>query len=144
VGWVKRGPSGLIGSNKPDAAETVQAMLTDLPELALLPAAAADPAAVPALLASRGVRVVDYAEWRRLDAREVERGKPHGRPRVKFLRLEEMLLELGAVAAGLGRPAVAVQRPRQRGDLLAGSRDRRRHDQPLDAFGAGRRRQRPR
>ena len=50
---------------------------------------------MPALLAVRGARAVDYAEWRRLDAREVERGKPQGRPRVKFLRLEEMLLELG-------------------------------------------------
>jgi hypothetical protein len=48
------------------------------------------------------VRAVDYDEWRRLDAREVERGKPHGRPRVKFVRLEEMLLELGM------DPALAV------------------------------------
>jgi ferredoxin--NADP+ reductase len=95
VGWVKRGPSGLIGSNKPDAAETVQAMLADLPKLEPLPAAAAQPGAVPALLAARRVRAVDYAEWRQLDAREVERGQPQGRPRVKFLRLEEMLLELG-------------------------------------------------
>ena len=95
VGWVKRGPSGLIGTNKPDAAETVQAMLADLPKLESLPEAAAHLTAVPALLAARGVRPVDYDEWRRLDAREVERGKPQGRPRVKFLRLEEMLLELG-------------------------------------------------
>jgi ferredoxin--NADP+ reductase len=95
VGWVKRGPSGLIGSNKPDSAETVQAMIADLPRTEPLPAAAAARSAIPALLAARGVRHVDYDEWRRLDAREVERGKPHGRPRVKFLRLEEMLLELG-------------------------------------------------
>ena len=51
---------------------------------------------------TRSVRAVDYAEWRRLDAREVERGKPQGRPRVKFLRLEEMLLELGIDPAGVG------------------------------------------
>ncbi|HXT22910.1 MAG TPA: FAD-dependent oxidoreductase, partial [Thermoanaerobaculia bacterium] len=95
VGWVKRGPTGLIGTNKPDSAETVQAMLADLPKAEPLPAAAADPDAVPSLLAARGARAVDYAEWQRLDAREVERGAPQGRPRVKFLRLEEMLLELG-------------------------------------------------
>lgn len=95
VGWVKRGPTGLIGSNKPDAAETVAAMLEDLPRLAALPPETADPESVRRLLAERGVRPVDYAEWQRLDAAEVERGKPHGRPRVKFLRLEEMLLELG-------------------------------------------------
>jgi len=99
VGWVKRGPSGLIGSNKPDSAETVQAMVADLPALAPLPTGDADPATVAALLAERGARIVGYDEWRRLDAAEVERGKPHGRPRVKFLRLEEMLRELEAAAA---------------------------------------------
>jgi ferredoxin--NADP+ reductase len=106
VGWVKRGPSGLIGTNKPDAAETVQAMLADLPKLEPLPEAAAEHGAVPTLLGARGVRVVDYEEWRRLDAREVERGKPHGRPRVKFLRLEEMLLELGVDPASVGAEVV--------------------------------------
>jgi ferredoxin/flavodoxin---NADP+ reductase len=95
VGWVKRGPTGLIGTNKPDAAETVAAMLEDVPRLVPLPAAQAAPAAIYDLLVARGMRPVDYAEWQRLDALEVERGKPHGRPRVKFLRLEEMLLELG-------------------------------------------------
>ncbi|HXT22082.1 MAG TPA: FAD-dependent oxidoreductase [Thermoanaerobaculia bacterium] len=102
VGWVKRGPTGLIGTNKPDAAETVQAMLADLPKAAPLPVDGADLGAVPTLLASRGARAVDYAEWRRLDAREVERGQPQGRPRVKFLRLEEMLLELGMDPASVG------------------------------------------
>jgi ferredoxin--NADP+ reductase len=105
VGWVKRGPTGLIGSNKPDAVETVKSMLADLPSLSKLPAATADPAAVPALLAARGARPVDWTEWRRLDARELERGKQHGRPRVKFLRLEEMLLELGMDPA-LAVPAI--------------------------------------
>jgi hypothetical protein len=64
------------------------------------------PGAIPALLASRGARPVDYAEWQRLDAAEVARGAPHGRPRVKFLRVDEMLRELGAgVAAGVGSEA---------------------------------------
>jgi hypothetical protein len=53
------------------------------------------------------VRAVDYAEWRRLDAAEVERGKPRGRPRVKFLRLEEMLLELGVDPARADEPELA-------------------------------------
>jgi ferredoxin--NADP+ reductase len=95
VGWVKRGPTGLIGTNKPDAVETVAAMVEDLQRAEALEPALAEPAAVLALLAERGVRPVDYRQWQRLDAAEVERGKPHGRPRVKFLRLEEMLLELG-------------------------------------------------
>jgi ferredoxin--NADP+ reductase len=94
VGWVKRGPTGLIGSNKPDAAETVAAMIADLPSLPVLDPEASSPSAVDALLAARGVQVVDYPAWQRLDAREVERGKPLGRPRVKFLRVDEMLREL--------------------------------------------------
>jgi ferredoxin--NADP+ reductase len=108
VGWVKRGPTGLIGTNKPDAAETVAAMLEDLPALPPLQPGLGAPAAVDALLAARGVRPVTYDQWQRLDAAEVERGKPHGRPRVKFLRLEEMLLELGMdprVAEPAGPPA---------------------------------------
>jgi ferredoxin/flavodoxin---NADP+ reductase len=95
VGWVKRGPTGLIGSNKMDAAETVAAMLEDAPGLAPLEGeAAADPEAVVRLLEGRGARVVTYAHWQRLDRAEVERGRPHGRPRVKFSRVEEMLQAL--------------------------------------------------
>ena len=96
VGWVKRGPTGLIGSNKPDAGETVAAMVADVPSLPPLPPADAAPEAIGRLLAARGVRVVDYPAWLRLDAIEVERGRAQGRPRVKFLRVEEMLRELEA------------------------------------------------
>jgi ferredoxin--NADP+ reductase len=94
VGWVKRGPTGLIGTNKPDAAETVAAMVADLPSLPPLDPADASRDAIDRLLAGRGARVVDYPAWLRLDALEVERGKAQGRPRVKFLRVEEMLREL--------------------------------------------------
>jgi ferredoxin--NADP+ reductase len=107
VGWVKRGPSGLIGSNKPDAAETVEAMLADLPGLRPLAADAAAPDAIPALLAARGARPVDYREWQRLDALELARGASAGRPRVKFLRVGEMLLELAAAPAA-SAPAPAL------------------------------------
>src|SRR5207302_608554 len=78
VGCVKRGPTGLIGSNKPDAVETVAAMLADLPAARPLVPSLAEPAAVPRLLAERGVRFVSYVEWQRLDALEVERGKTRG------------------------------------------------------------------
>jgi ferredoxin/flavodoxin---NADP+ reductase len=98
VGWVKRGPTGLIGSNKADSAETVAAMVADLPALLPLPADAADPGAVDALLGGRGARPVSYPEWQRLDALEVERGKATGRPRVKLTRVEEMLAALAAGA----------------------------------------------
>jgi len=96
AGWVKRGPTGLIGSNKPDGAETAAAMLADL---ASLPAAAEpDPAAVDATLAARGCRVVDFPAWQRLDRLEVERGRAAGRARVKFGPVAEMLAALDGPA----------------------------------------------
>jgi len=94
AGWVKRGPTGLIGSNKPDGAETATVMVEDLPALA--PATAPEPGAVDALLRARGARVVDFAAWQRLDKHEVGRGKAQGRPRVKLGAIEEMLAALDA------------------------------------------------
>lgn len=89
AGWVKRGPTGLIGSNKPDGAETAAKMLEDFPGLEAAPEPTTP--ALDALLSARGARVVDYAAWQRLDALERERGKPAGRPRVKLARVAEML-----------------------------------------------------
>jgi ferredoxin--NADP+ reductase len=96
AGWVKRGPTGLIGSNKPDGLETAQAMLADV--AAATPAPVAERAGIDSTLAARGIRVVDFAAWQRLDKLEVERGKPHGRPRVKFSRIAEMLAALDEAA----------------------------------------------
>jgi ferredoxin--NADP+ reductase len=95
AGWIKRGPSGVIGTNKPDAAETVACMLEDLARGAVLDPAHPDPAAIEALVRQRQPRVVSYADWRRLDAIEVAAGKAAGRPRVKLTRVEEMLAALG-------------------------------------------------
>jgi ferredoxin--NADP+ reductase len=92
AGWVKRGPSGLIGSNKPDGAETAAAMVEDLP--ATRPAPEPDPGALDRLLAARGARVVSFADWQRLDRLEVERGAAAGRPRVKLGAVAEMLAAL--------------------------------------------------
>jgi ferredoxin/flavodoxin---NADP+ reductase len=94
AGWVKRGPTGLIGSNKPDGAETAARMIEDL--AATAPAPAPDPAAVDAHLAGRGARVVDFACWQRLDRLERERGRAQGRPRVKLAAVAEMLAALDA------------------------------------------------
>jgi ferredoxin--NADP+ reductase len=94
VGWVKRGPTGLIGSNKPDGVETAAAMLEDLPSLSLPPADAVTPEALDSLLAERTCRPVPFCDWQVIDAAEVERGKPRGRPRVKFVRVEDMLAAL--------------------------------------------------
>jgi|CXWL01.1.fsa_nt_gi ferredoxin--NADP+ reductase len=92
AGWVKRGPTGLIGNNKADGAETAAMMLEDLPTTA--PASAPQASTVDDLLAARGVRRVDFAAWKRLDKLELERGAAAGRPRVKLARVEEMLAAL--------------------------------------------------
>ncbi|MCB0188654.1 MAG: NADP oxidoreductase, partial [Caldilineaceae bacterium] len=94
VGWAKRGPSGVIGTNKPDAVETVQMMLADLPNVE--PAPQPDPTAIDALLEERRLNFVTVEGWRILDQLEVAKGETQGRPRVKFTRIHEMLAALRA------------------------------------------------
>ena len=89
AGWIKRGPSGVIGTNKPCSVETVESLLADLETLT--PCAVPDTGNLLRLLNGRGVRVVTFADWRRIDLAEVDRGKERGKPREKFLRREDML-----------------------------------------------------
>jgi ferredoxin--NADP+ reductase len=95
AGWIKRGPSGVIGTNKKDALETVQHLLADVETQALLSPESPAPAAAEDLLREKGIRYVSFEDWRAIDEAEVGRGEPHGRPRVKFVRVEEMLGTLG-------------------------------------------------
>jgi ferredoxin--NADP+ reductase len=89
-GWIKRGPRGIIGTNKTDATETVDSILQDLADDRLT-APKHDPAALAELLAARGVDVVDKTGWQRIDAAEKARGSDAGRPRVKFIALSDMV-----------------------------------------------------
>jgi ferredoxin--NADP+ reductase len=89
AGWIKRGPSGVIGTNKPDAAETAASLVADLPNLP--PCPDPSPGAVIALLRSRGIRPVTFEDWRTIDRAETERGRSKGKPREKFTRIEDML-----------------------------------------------------
>jgi len=89
AGWIKRGPSGIIGTNKPDSFETVKSLLADMPALPRCAEPSRD--ALLALLKSRNVRVVSYDDWRRIDAAEIERGSVVGKPREKFTSIDEML-----------------------------------------------------
>ena len=82
AGWVKRGPTGVIGTNKSDAAETVAALLADAPGLPRAPER--DPAALPALLDARGVRSVPWTGWEAIDAAERDLGVARGCARVKI------------------------------------------------------------
>jgi ferredoxin--NADP+ reductase len=95
TGWIKRGPTGVIGTNKPDAAETVQSMLEDVAHQCLLEPPEPSAASAAGLVRERQPQHVTWAEWKRLDALEVGRGRAGGRPRVKFTRVKEMLEALG-------------------------------------------------
>lgn len=91
AGWIKRGPTGIIGTNKPDAVETVAGMLEEVSEGRARQPESPDPAAFVELLESRGIRYVTFEDWRKLDAVETMEGAKQGRPRVKVVRLDRML-----------------------------------------------------
>jgi len=91
AGWIKRGPSGVIGTNKPDAVETVGCLLEDADRGALPDPMSPDPEAIVALLASRGVDVVSWRDWQTLDAQECGAGATRGAPREKITDTGEML-----------------------------------------------------
>ncbi len=95
AGWIKRGPSGVIGTNKPDAAETVACMLEDLAKGVILNPSQPEVTAVEELVCRRQPNYFTYADWLRLDELEVARGRQVGRPRVKFTSVQDMLKALG-------------------------------------------------
>jgi ferredoxin/flavodoxin---NADP+ reductase len=92
VGWIKRGPTGVIGTNKKDSQDTVDTLIADLAaggELADFPEDHADQLAD--WLASRQPKLVTSAHWEVIDRFEREAGEPHGRPRVKLPSLAKLL-----------------------------------------------------
>ena len=101
VGWIKRGPSGVIGTNKRDAQETIGHLLEDLAEGRLNEPVAPDADSIESLVAERKPDFVSYARWELIDAAEQAAGEPLGRPRVKFTSVEEML----AASTGQAREA---------------------------------------
>jgi ferredoxin/flavodoxin---NADP+ reductase len=95
AGWIKRGPTGVIGTNKPDAAETVACMIEDLARDRLLAPSEPEAGAALALVQQRQPHSVSWSDWLRLDELEVTHGRAAGRPRLKFTRVEDMLAALG-------------------------------------------------
>ena len=95
AGWIKRGPTGVIGTNKKDATETVELLLEDA-RAGLLGRQSDE--RIEQLLDARGVEYVMYAGWEAIDLQEKTRGEPHGRPRVKLCSWEELLTAARTVA----------------------------------------------
>jgi ferredoxin--NADP+ reductase len=89
TGWIKRGPIGLIGHTKGDAAETVASLLADADTLAAPKYSSPD--AILDFLATRGIPFTTWDGWAKLDAHEKSLGEPHGRERIKVVEREEMI-----------------------------------------------------
>jgi ferredoxin--NADP+ reductase len=100
VGWIKRGPTGVIGTNKKDAADTVAKVVDDaeagrLPD----PASSWDADSTGEWLLGSAPHVVEWDGWQAIDEHERGLGEPAGRPRVKLVRMSEL------IEAGRGAPA---------------------------------------
>jgi ferredoxin--NADP+ reductase len=91
VGWIKRGPTGILGTNKRDAEETIRCLVEDLHAGALPAPENPDRAQLDALLASRKPELVTTTGWRAIDSHEVQHGRAKKRPRVKLAAREELL-----------------------------------------------------
>ena len=91
AGWIKRGPTGVIGTNKQDAVETVHRMLETFLQEKIEPRQQTDNAGIEALLKERNVDYVSFEDWKLLDEYETEAGQEQERPRVKVTSIEKML-----------------------------------------------------
>jgi ferredoxin/flavodoxin---NADP+ reductase len=94
VGWIKRGPTGILGTNKRDAAETVDCLVEDL-RAGAVPEPEGTREELDALLAERKPNLVTVEGWRAIDAHERERGRAANRPRVKLASHDELLGRAG-------------------------------------------------
>lgn len=101
TGWIKRGPTGVIGTNKSDAVETVNALLADIRDGEVV--ARHDPDALDRLLAARGIHALGMPAWHAIDAAEVELGHSHGRDRTTLAHRSELLSAADGCLANLNR-----------------------------------------
>src|SRR5581483_6030165 len=90
AGWIKRGPTGFIGTNKSCALQTVQQLVDDF-NARRLRDPAEKPSALDAMVRARQPDVVDAIGWQAIDAAEVSRGNLSDRPRIKFTSIDDML-----------------------------------------------------
>jgi ferredoxin/flavodoxin---NADP+ reductase len=90
AGWIKRGPSGVIGTNKKDAADTVAKIVADSESGELPEPPQGDADAIPGWLSERVPALVTWEGWQAIDEHERSAGEPHGRPRIKLIRVADM------------------------------------------------------
>ena len=95
AGWIKRGPTGVIGTNKADALDTVESMLEDVENGFFLHPSAPDAEAAEHFVRTCQPDCFSYTDWQHIDQQEVAKGQEQGRPRVKFVCAEDMMAALG-------------------------------------------------
>jgi ferredoxin--NADP+ reductase len=115
AGWIKRGPTGFIGTNKSCAAQTVQRLVDDY-NAGLLRDPVGKPSALDRLVRERQPAMVDANGWRAIDAAEVARGELADRPRIKFTSIADML-DVAASAPAPSLRSRVVDRLREMADL---------------------------
>lgn len=91
VGWIKRGPSGVIGTNKPDSQATVNMMLEDLKQNKYFNPCSSNREAMEKMLHEKKIKFVTFSEWQKLDQMEIQKGQALSRPRLKFTSIADML-----------------------------------------------------
>jgi ferredoxin--NADP+ reductase len=91
VGWIKRGPTGVIGSNKKDSQETVNTLIADLKGASLADFGAEHSTELVEWLLGRQPKLITDDHWKLIDEYERSAGEPHGRPRVKVCSVDELL-----------------------------------------------------
>ncbi len=91
VGWIKRGPTGLLGTNKGDSGETVDAMLDDIQGQTAPMHDEQEPGSIESVLKSKEASYLTFSDWKELDLLEVEKGAALGKIRQKFVHLSDML-----------------------------------------------------
>lgn len=90
TGWIKRGPTGVIGTNKTDSAETVALMVEDINKGNTFQPENPNSEKIEALIKERNPEYIDYEDWLKIDREEITRGEKEGRPRVKFTNIEDI------------------------------------------------------
>ncbi len=90
AGWIKRGPTGIIGTNRADSVATVNALLEDIQQNSTKDGKAGVEGLIP-LLQAKNIRYVTYPDWGKIDTAEINAGKKKNKPREKFTRVKEML-----------------------------------------------------
>jgi len=90
TGWIKRGPTGVIGTNKTDSAETVALMIEDINNNNTFQPENTESDKIEALIKERNPEYIDYEDWLKIDSEEIARGEKEGRPRVKFTKIDDI------------------------------------------------------